>query len=180
MYTICLIKFNWLDQTAGLFTSYMVTEIPLLGIYPKKTIIQKDMHPSVHCSTIYNIIRVRTWTQPKCLSTYERIKMWCVCVCVCVYNGILLSHKKEWIWVSSSKLDEPRACYTEWSQKEKNKYCILTYMESIKIELMKLVQNGLVDTAVEGEGRMNWESRIYIYIHIYIYTYTHTTMRSQW
>ena len=44
--------------------------IPLLGIYPKKTIIQKDMHPSVHCSTIYNIIRVRTWTQPK----DERIK----------------------------------------------------------------------------------------------------------
>ena len=29
--------------------------IPLLGIYPEKTIIQKrDMHPNVHCSTIYN------------------------------------------------------------------------------------------------------------------------------
>ena len=28
--------------------------IPLLGIYPEKTVIQKDMHPNVHCSTIYN------------------------------------------------------------------------------------------------------------------------------
>ena len=29
--------------------------IPLLGIYPEKTIIQKKhMHPNVHCSTIYN------------------------------------------------------------------------------------------------------------------------------
>ena len=29
--------------------------IPLLGIYPEKTIIQKDnMYHNVHCSTIYN------------------------------------------------------------------------------------------------------------------------------
>ena len=28
--------------------------IPLLGIYPEDTIIEKDMYPNVHCSTIYN------------------------------------------------------------------------------------------------------------------------------
>ena len=29
--------------------------IPLLGIYPEKTVIQNRMlHPNVHCSTIYN------------------------------------------------------------------------------------------------------------------------------
>ena len=29
--------------------------IPLLGIYPEKTIIQKrHMHPNVHCSTVYS------------------------------------------------------------------------------------------------------------------------------
>ena len=28
--------------------------IPLLGIYPEKTIIQRHMHPNVYCSTIYN------------------------------------------------------------------------------------------------------------------------------
>ena len=29
------------------------------------------------------------------------------------YNGILLSHNKEHIWVSSNEVDEPRAYYTE-------------------------------------------------------------------
>ena len=28
--------------------------VPLLGIYPEKTIIQKDMYHNVHCSTTYN------------------------------------------------------------------------------------------------------------------------------
>ena len=28
--------------------------VPLLGIYPEKTIIQRVMHRNVHCSTIYN------------------------------------------------------------------------------------------------------------------------------
>ena len=29
-------------------------EIPRLGIYPEKTIIQKVMYHSVHCSSVYN------------------------------------------------------------------------------------------------------------------------------
>ena len=29
-------------------------EVPLLGIYPEKTKAGKDMHPNIHCSTIYN------------------------------------------------------------------------------------------------------------------------------
>ena len=37
---------------------------------------------------------------------------------VCIYNGILLSHKKERIRVSSNEVDEPRACYSEVSQKK--------------------------------------------------------------
>ena len=36
------------------------------------------------------------------------------------HNGILLSHKKERIWVSSDEVDEPRA-YTEWSKSEKER-----------------------------------------------------------
>ena len=38
-----------------------------------------------------------------------------------IYNGILLSHKKERIWVSSNEVDEPTAYYTEWSQSEREK-----------------------------------------------------------
>ena len=32
-----------------------------------------------------------------------------------------LAIKKEWIWVSSGEVDEPRACYTEWSKSEREK-----------------------------------------------------------
>ena len=54
---------------------------------------------------------------------------------------------------------------SEVSQKEKNKYCILThiYMESRKMALMNLGENRLVDTAWEGEGVMNRERSIHIY-----------------
>ena len=38
-----------------------------------------------------------------------------------IYNGILLSRKKEQIWVSGSEVDEPRACYTEWNKSERQK-----------------------------------------------------------
>ena len=36
-----------------------------------------------------------------------------------MHNGILLSHKKECIWVSSDEVGEPGACYTEWSESER-------------------------------------------------------------
>ena len=32
---------------------------------------------------------------------------------------MLLSNKTEWIWVSSSEVDEPRVCYTELSKQER-------------------------------------------------------------
>ena len=49
--------------------------IPLLGIYPDKTIIQKDT-----CTTMFieaPLTIAKTWKQPKCPSTDELIKkMW--------------------------------------------------------------------------------------------------------
>ena len=49
--------------------------IPLLGIYSKKTIIQKDTCTPVSTATLLTI--AKTWKQPKCPLTDERIKkMW--------------------------------------------------------------------------------------------------------
>ena len=49
-----------------------------------------------------------------------------------IYNGILLGHKKECIWVSSDKVDELETIIqSEASQKEKNKYCILMHIYGI-------------------------------------------------
>ena len=38
-----------------------------------------------------------------------------------IYNGILLSHKKEWNWVICSEVNGPRDCHTEWSKSEREK-----------------------------------------------------------
>ena len=66
-----------------------VRAIPLLSIYPEKTIIQKDTcapTPIAAQSTI-----AETQKQPMCPLADEWIKK----VVVHIYNGILLSHKKE-------------------------------------------------------------------------------------
>ena len=42
-------------------------------------------------------------------------------VVVHVHNGILLSYKKEHIWVRSNEVDEPRVYYTEWSKSERER-----------------------------------------------------------
>ena len=49
--------------------------IPLLGIYPEKTIIQKDIYTSMFIAALFTV--TRTWKLPKCLSMEEWMKkMW--------------------------------------------------------------------------------------------------------
>ena len=48
---------------------------PFLGIYPEKTIIQKDTRTPMFTAALFAI--AKTWKQPKCPSTEEWIKkMW--------------------------------------------------------------------------------------------------------
>ena len=46
--------------------------IPLLGIYPEKTIIEKDMCTPVFIAVLFTI--ARTWKQPRCPLTEDWIK----------------------------------------------------------------------------------------------------------
>ena len=49
--------------------------IPLLSIYPEKTVIQKESCTTMFFAALFTI--ARTWKQPKCPSTDEWIKkMW--------------------------------------------------------------------------------------------------------
>ena len=49
--------------------------IPLLGIYPEKSKIQKHTYTPIFTATLFTI--ARSWKQPKCPSTNEWIKkMW--------------------------------------------------------------------------------------------------------
>ena len=38
-----------------------------------------------------------------------------------LFTFLLLGHKKECIWISSKKVDEPQVYYTEWSKSEREK-----------------------------------------------------------
>ena len=49
--------------------------IPLLGIYPEKTIIQKETCTTMFIAALFTI--ARTWNPPKCPSTDEWIKKMC-------------------------------------------------------------------------------------------------------
>ena len=42
-------------------------------------------------------------------------------VVVSIHNGILLSHKKERIQVTSNEVGEPRTYYTEWNESERER-----------------------------------------------------------
>ena len=99
--------------------------IPLLGIYPEETKIEKDTCIPLFTAALFTT--ARTWKQPRCPSTDEWIRN----VVVHIHAGILLSHKKEHIWVSSDEVDEPRTYYTEWNESEKDKYRILMHTYEI-------------------------------------------------
>ena len=86
--------------------------VPLLGTYPEKTIIQKDTCTPVFTVALFRI--ARDWKKPNCPSV-DKDNV------VCIYNGILLSHKKEWNWVICRDVDGPRVCHIEWSKSERAK-----------------------------------------------------------
>ena len=62
-----------------------------------------------------------------------------------MYNGILLSHKKEWKWVICGDVEGPRDCQTEWSKSEREKQILyidekqILYIDAHTWNLNKLV-----------------------------------------
>ena len=97
-------------------------------------------------------------------------------IVVHVYNGILLSHEREWIWIGSSEVDKPRASYMEWSKSGKNRYCILMHTCGIwkngtdgpicRAGTDMDVENRLRDMAGEEESGMNWERSMETHVTI--------------
>ena len=74
---------------------------------------KKCMYHNVHCSTIYN--------------SQDKEAMWISNIgwmdkedVAHIYNGILLSHKKEWNNATCSNMGGPIDCHTECSKSERN------------------------------------------------------------
>ena len=58
-----------------------------------------------------------------------------------IYNGILLSHKKEWNNVICSNMDGPRDYHAKWSKldRERQKSYDITYMWNLKNDTNELI-----------------------------------------
>ena len=97
--------------------------IPLLGIYPEKTVIQKDTCTRMFIAALFTI--VRSWKQPKCPSTDEWIKkMWYISTME-YYSAIKRNEIGSFV---ETWIDLETVIQSEVSQKEKNKYRILTHI----------------------------------------------------
>ena len=97
--------------------------IPLLGIYPEKTIIQKDTCTPMFTLALFTI--ARSWKQPKCPSTDEWIKkMWYIHTME-YYSAIKRNEigSSVEMWMNLETVIQ-----SEVSQKEKNKYRILMHI----------------------------------------------------
>ena len=100
--------------------------IPLLVIYPEKTIIQKESCTTVFITGLFTI--ARTWKQPKCPLTDEWIKkMWHIYTME--YYSATKRNETELFVVRWMDLET--VIQSEVSQKEKNKYRMLTHIYGI-------------------------------------------------
>ena len=98
----------------------------ILGIYQKKTIIQKDPCTSMFIAALFII--ARTWKQSRCPSSDEWIrKLWYICTME--YYLDVKKNTCESVLMRWMKL-EP-IIQSEVSQKEKHQYSILTHIYGI-------------------------------------------------
>ena len=97
--------------------------IPLLGLYPEKTIIQKESCTTMFIEALFTI--ARTWKQSKCPSTDEWIKkMWHIYT-MDYYSAI---KRNKTVLFLVRWIDIESVIQSEGSQKDKNKYCMLTHI----------------------------------------------------
>ena len=99
--------------------------IPLLGIYPEKTITQKDTWTPSFFAALFTI--ARTWKQPRCSSTDEWIKKtWYIYTIE--YDTAIKNEIRSLVVM---RMDLEPVIQSEVSQKEKNNDYILTHQYGI-------------------------------------------------
>ena len=99
---------------------------PLLGICPEETKIEKDTYIPLFIAALFTI--ARTCKQPRCPLTDEWIKKFWY-IYTTEYYSIMKRNTFESVLMSWMNL-EP-IIQSEMSQKEKDRYCILTHIYRI-------------------------------------------------
>ena len=141
------------------------------------------MYPNVPYSSIYN--SRQTWKQPRCLLTDEWIKKLWYIYTTEYYSAIRRDTFKSVLmkWMSLEPIIQ-----SEVSQKEKNKYCILTHICGIqkdgtephqqhpsRCHIYVLIHNTDIENRLrdkgqgeEGDGEMNGETSMDAYTLTYV------------
>ena len=100
--------------------------IPLQGIYPEETRVEKDTCIPLFIAALFTI--ARTWKQPRCPLTDEWIKkLWYIYTME--YYSVIKRNAFESVLMRWMNLES--IIQSEVSQKEKGKYCILTHIYRI-------------------------------------------------
>ena len=103
-----------------------VPAIPVLGIYPEETKIERDTCIPLYNAALFTIARM--WKQPRCPLTDEWInKLWYIYT-VEYYSAI---KRNTFESVLMRWMNQEPIIQSEVSQKEKDKYCILTHTYGI-------------------------------------------------
>ena len=104
--------------------------IPLLGVYPEKTIIQKDTCTPMFTAALFTI--VRSWKQPKCPLTDKWIKkMWYIYT-MDYYSAIKRNKIGSFV---ETWLDLQTVIQSEVSQKEKNRTSLAAQWLRIRLPI---------------------------------------------
>ena len=104
----------------------MLFRSPLLGIYPEKTIIQKESCSTVFTATLFTI--ARTWKQP---SVHRQMNGKRRCGTYIQWNITQPLKGNEIELFVVRWMDLVSVIQSEISQKEKNKYHMLTHIYGI-------------------------------------------------
>ena len=130
--------------------------IPFLGIYPEETRVEKDTCIPLFIAALFTI--ARTWKQPSCSSTDEWIKKLWYIYTMEYYPAI---ERNTFESVLMRRMNLEPIIQSEVSQKEKDKYHILTHIQRIQKngneEFIYMAamekQTQRIDLCTWGEGR---------------------------
>ena len=120
----------WLQITRGMRGDWKRIDFPLQGLklcnvksgdHLEWSLMPKEWY-TLFIAELFTI--AKTWKQPKCRQALY------------IYNGILLSHKKEWNNAICSNMDGSRDYHTKWSQSDRERQIPydITYIWNLKYE----------------------------------------------
>ena len=129
------LQYSCLENPMNSMKTTIWPSIPLVGIYPKETKIDKDTCSPLFTAALFTI--AGTWNPPRCPSTDERIKKLWYIYTMEYYSS---TERNAFESVLMKWMNLEPIIQSEVSQKEK--YCILKHIYKSRIMVLKNLFSG--------------------------------------